>query len=100
MNLDGVSLVLLDHLFSLMFPVLLEAIHLPKKQAIVPCPGHQKGQDVIAKGNQMAHLSAKQAVQGATILTIQKQPKTLKAISFNHTPEDLKAIEGLQLAAE
>ena len=79
---------------------LLEAIHLPKKLAIVHCPGHQKGQDAIAKGNQMADLSAKQAAQGAMILTIQKQPKTLKEISFNYTPKDLEAIEGLQLAAE
>ena len=39
---------------------LLEAIHLPKKLAIVHCPGHQKGQDAIVRGNQMADFSAKQ----------------------------------------
>jgi ribonuclease HI len=33
---------------------LLEAIHLPKKLAIIHCPGHQKGHDPIAKKNQMA----------------------------------------------
>ena len=31
---------------------LLEAIHLPKKLAIIHCPGHQKGHDAIAKRNQ------------------------------------------------
>lgn len=41
---------------------LLEAIHLPKRKklAIIHCPGHQKGQYAIAKGNQMADLAAKQ----------------------------------------
>lgn len=38
---------------------LLEAIHLPKKVAIIHCPGHQKGTDYIAKGNCMADEAAK-----------------------------------------
>ena len=45
---------------------LLEAIHLPKKLAIIHCPGHQKGHDAIAKRNQMADLAAKQAAQGSS----------------------------------
>jgi ribonuclease HI len=40
---------------------LLEAIHLPKKLAIIHCPSHQKGHGAIAKGNQMADLATKQA---------------------------------------
>lgn len=51
---------------------LLEAIHLPKKEAIIHCPGHQK--TGMAKGNQMADLTTKQAAQGAMILAV-KEPK-------------------------
>ncbi|XP_053446530.1 uncharacterized protein LOC128585432 [Nycticebus coucang] len=43
---------------------LLEAIHLPKKVAIIHCPGHQKGASSIATGNRRADLAAKQAAQG------------------------------------
>ena len=43
---------------------LLEAIHLPKKLAIIHCPSHQKGHGAIAKGNQMADLANKQVAQG------------------------------------
>lgn len=54
---------------------LLEAIHLPKKLAIIHCPGHQKGHDAIAKGNQMADLAAEQAAQGAMILVAREKKK-------------------------
>lgn len=47
---------------------LLEAIHLPKKLAIVHCPGHQKGTDPVTRGNQMADQTAKQAAHGTTVL--------------------------------
>lgn len=47
---------------------LLEAIHLPKKVAIIHCPGHQKGQSRIAKGNRMADSVAKEVVQGVMIM--------------------------------
>ena len=30
---------------------LLEAIHAPKKVAIIHCPGHQRGEDLVARGN-------------------------------------------------
>ena len=57
---------------------LLEAIHLPKKVAIIHCPGHQKGKELTARGNRMADAVAKQAAQGAIVLVGQakrKQPK-------------------------
>lgn len=47
---------------------LLEAVHLPKKVAIIHCPSHQKGKNPIVKGNQMADLVAKQVAQQVTIL--------------------------------
>ena len=65
---------------------LLEAIHLPKKLAIIHCPGHQKGQDTIAKGNQMAKQ--------------EKKPKDyydIRETSFRYTPEDYKQMEKLKI---
>ncbi|XP_076767284.1 uncharacterized protein LOC143433999 [Arvicanthis niloticus] len=47
---------------------LLEAIHLPRKVAIIHCPGHQKGTGPIEKGNQMADQMAKEAAQGPMTL--------------------------------
>lgn len=38
---------------------LLEAVHLPKKVAIIHCPGHQKGGSRVAGGNQRADREAK-----------------------------------------
>lgn len=67
---------------------LLEAIHLPKRKklAIIHCPGHQKGHDAIAKGNQMADLAAEQAAQGAMILVArEKKKKNLKTIMTSKT---------------
>lgn len=72
---------------------LLEAVHLPKKKktkkqklAIIHCPGHQKGHDAIAKGNQMADLAAEQAAQGAMILVArEKKKKNLKTIMTSKT---------------
>lgn len=75
---------------------LLEAIQLPKKLAIIHCPGHQKGHDAIAKGNQMADLAAKQVAQGAMILIAREKNKELKNHyelidkGFDYTPEDLQ----------
>lgn len=53
---------------------LLEAIHAPKKVAIIHCPGHQRGEDLVAKGNRMADSVAKQVAQGAMILTEKGDP--------------------------
>lgn len=47
---------------------LLEAIHLPRKVAIIHCPGHQKGTGPIEKGNQMADQMAKEAAHGPMTL--------------------------------
>ncbi|KAK1328778.1 hypothetical protein QTO34_010933 [Cnephaeus nilssonii] len=49
---------------------LLEAIHLPKKVAIIHCPGHQKRGSRVAEGNQRADREAKQAAQGLNILSL------------------------------
>ena len=74
---------------------LLEAIHLPKKEAIIHCPGHQK--TGMAKGNQMADLTTKQAAQGAMILAV-KEPKDyydIRETSFRYTPEHYQVIDSI-----
>jgi ribonuclease HI len=69
---------------------LLEAIHLPKKVAIIHCPGHQRGQDPVARGNQMADVAAKQAAQGVTIIIGRDRPlpEPSPATSPNYTYSD------------
>jgi hypothetical protein len=66
---------------------LLEAIHLPKRVAIMHCPGYQKGLDFVTKGNQMADLTAKQAAQGTMILNLHSEIDwhDLRESSFHYT---------------
>jgi hypothetical protein len=40
---------------------LLDAVLLPKEVSVIPCRGHQKGKDKIAKGNKGSGEAAKQA---------------------------------------
>lgn len=49
---------------------LLEAVHMPKKVAIIHCLGHQKGKDSVAVRNRMADQTAKLAAQGAVALAL------------------------------
>ncbi|XP_023382950.1 uncharacterized protein LOC111735726 [Pteropus vampyrus] len=42
---------------------LLEAIWLPKKVAIIHCPGHQKGEGAVEKGNRLADKTAKEVAR-------------------------------------
>lgn len=39
---------------------LLQALWLPKKLAVMHCPGHQKGTDVVSKGNNLADQKARE----------------------------------------
>jgi ribonuclease HI len=81
---------------------LLKTIHLSKKVAIKHCPGHQKTRYAVAKGNQMAYLTAKQVAQGAMILAV-KEPKDyydVREASFRYTPEDYQLIDKLGLVKE
>jgi ribonuclease HI len=76
---------------------LLEAIYLPKRVAIVHCPGHQKSSDPVAKGNQMADWEAKQAAQGAVTLAVEAidEPHGTPEVSFEYTPKDYDIIEDM-----
>ncbi|XP_073090762.1 uncharacterized protein [Manis javanica] len=74
---------------------LLEAIHKPKEVAIIHCPGHQKDDSPIARGNRRADQAAKQAAQGMSILPLQVYPEATHIKSFQYTPEDLVCINKL-----
>lgn len=54
---------------------LLEAIHLPRRVAIVHCPSHQKGTSPIERGNQMADQTVKEAAQGPMTLVARVVPQ-------------------------
>lgn len=49
---------------------LLEAPWLPKKLALMHCPGHQKGTDAISRGNNLADQKAKKAALITTTVTL------------------------------
>ena len=72
---------------------LLEAVHLPRKVAIIHCPGHQKGTGPIESGNQRADRAAKKADQGPMTLTIKTTPQSSEGISEKQT---LTGEEGLE----
>ncbi|KAK1338204.1 LOW QUALITY PROTEIN: hypothetical protein QTO34_001318 [Cnephaeus nilssonii] len=82
---------------------LLEAVHLPKKVAIIHCPEHQKRGSRVAEGNQRADREAKQAAQGLNILSLsEKKPKSHPedAIypsirSFEYSEPDLERMDRL-----
>jgi ribonuclease HI len=78
---------------------LLEAVHLPKKVAIIHCPGHQRGQDPITKGNQMSDLVAKQVAQQVTILTKKSQAPVVTQVADNtnhiYSADDFRILEDM-----
>jgi hypothetical protein len=60
---------------------LLEAVHLPRKVAIIHCLGHQKGTVPIKKRNRMADQVAKEAAQGPMALIIKTTPQLVEEIT-------------------
>lgn len=49
---------------------MLAAIHLPEQNAIIHCPGHQKGVTHVTQENRAADKAAKQAAQNTSILGV------------------------------
>lgn len=78
---------------------LLKALFLPKRLSIIHCPGHQKGETEIAKGNRLADETAKQAaldpqLLSVTVLTEQEGPeKDLDSIDY--ADKDLDIVQKL-----
>lgn len=70
---------------------LLKALLLPTKVSITHCPGHQKGDSPVARGNNMADEAAREAARQAPfILAVQTVPSRKKG--HEYTAEDLTLI--------
>lgn len=66
---------------------LLKALLLPTKVSITHCPGHQKGDSPVARGNNMADEAAQEAARQAPfILAVQTAPSRKKG--HEYTAED------------
>ncbi|KAL6091003.1 hypothetical protein STEG23_007381 [Scotinomys teguina] len=69
---------------------LLRALFLPAKLSIVHCPGHQKGDSMVAQGNRLADQTARavatQSAQSIPLLTIQEGQPTEDPLPYS--PED------------
>ena len=69
---------------------LLQAIFLPRKLSIIHCPGHQKGDDPVARGNRFTDLTAKQAALGTPAETqafpLEDQKRKIEPLHYS--PED------------
>ncbi|KAL6045249.1 hypothetical protein STEG23_009541 [Scotinomys teguina] len=69
---------------------LLRALFLPAKLSIVHCPGHQKGDSMVARGNRLADQTARavatQSAQSIPLLNIQEGQPTGDPLPYS--PED------------
>ncbi|KAL6035635.1 hypothetical protein STEG23_036471, partial [Scotinomys teguina] len=69
---------------------LLRALFLPAKLSIVHCPGHQKGDSMVARGNRLADQTARavatQSAQSIPLLNIQEGQPTRDPLPYS--PED------------
>lgn len=78
---------------------LLRALFLPKKVNIIHCPGHQKGDDPIVKGDWMADEMAKKAVLNSEILSLEEAPPSTEDY-FQYSAQDLETIQKLNVDFE
>lgn len=77
---------------------LLQALHLPKKLSIIHCPGHQKGEDPVAKGNRMADVMAKTVALKEPVLTVyspETSPTSPDQGGWTYSDKDVSAIQRL-----
>ena len=82
---------------------LLLALWLPKKLAIIHCPGHQKSDTLTSKGNNLADRAARDAAQGTVIEATLQLPDpgspVLPALP-NYSPRDLDWIKSLPMTQQ
>ena len=82
---------------------LLAALWLPKKLAIIHCPGHQKSDTLTSKGNNLADRAARDAAQSTVIEATLQLPDpgspVLPALP-NYSPRDLDWIESLPMTQQ
>lgn len=76
---------------------LLQALFLPKRLSIIHCPGHQRGDDPVARGNRMADEAARAAALGQQVLPLKTTEPTqeLKEPPFLYSDQDLDTIQRL-----
>lgn len=75
---------------------LLKTLFLPKRLSIIHCPGHQKGNSPIAKGNRMADEAASAAALGQEIMCIDSTRNAPpKEPLFLYTDQDLDEVQKL-----
>ncbi|ERE61898.1 ankyrin repeat domain-containing protein 18A-like protein [Cricetulus griseus] len=73
---------------------LLQALSLPQRLSIIHCPGHQKGNDPVARGNLMADEEARKADLGPQVLSLKTSDPTL-CQGFEYTDCDLETVQSL-----
>ena len=71
---------------------LFQAIWDPKEVAVMHCPGHQKGTDLISKGNHLADQAAKQAAR-ETVQELVTLPAPALPEKPNYSEEYLKYLQ-------
>ncbi|XP_039742869.1 uncharacterized protein LOC120621528 [Pteropus medius] len=71
---------------------LLEAIWLPKKVAIIHCPGHQKGKGAVEKGNRLADKTAKEVARKPVGTNVIIGPLLVPPLvqAPNYSPQDIE----------
>ena len=77
---------------------LLAAVHRPRAVSIVHVPGHQKGEDIKARGNRAADVAAREAALGdckTPILTVGLPPPGMGTLppSSKYSSSDLSWIQ-------
>lgn len=73
---------------------LLQALFLPRRLSIIHCPGHQKGNDPVARGNRMADEEARKAALGPQVLSLKTSDPT-SCQGFEYTDSDLETVQNL-----
>ena len=71
--------------------VLLGALMKPVKVSIIHCPGHEKGNSLVAQGNNQADQEA-QAVATGTVLMMALKGPSIADPKFKYMAEDLALI--------
>ncbi|MEJ1286414.1 hypothetical protein NN561_017422 [Cricetulus griseus] len=73
---------------------LLQALSLPQRLSIIHCPGHQKGNDPVARENLMADEGARKAALGPQFLSLKNSDPT-SCQGFKYTESDLETVQSL-----
>ncbi|XP_076404894.1 uncharacterized protein LOC143268112 [Peromyscus maniculatus bairdii] len=83
---------------------LLKALFLPHQLSIIHCPGHQKDDSVVARGNRLADLTARtvalQSPRGDQLLVLQDQQPSRDPMSYSPEDQELAKKMGAKWSPE